>query len=365
MADPVNTPNDAFQHKRQQQDTKKPAQQKTERFNIEALKASLPNFDCQQGDLLRILKVKTANQWLIDANAKPIPKMLFDEFWFEGELCILFSDTNLGKSILAVQIADSISKGAPILGLAMDAQAQQVLVFDFELSEKQFEDRYSRDYQNHYPFNDRLLRVEIDPDSEIPDGASEEELMNKAIENAIIQTQTKVLIVDNITYLRTETEKAKDALPLMKYLKKFRIRYGLSILALAHTPKRDHFKPITNNDLQGSKMLINFCDSAFAIGQSHIEDGLRYLKQIKVRAKQFKYPSDNICVCEIKKPENMVQFEFKGFGYEKEHLKQRSEKELAERKRQAQEMRANGMSNVQIALKFGVTEGAVRKWWNT
>jgi len=32
----------------------------------------------------------------------------------------------------------------------------------------------------------------------------------------------------------------------------------LSILALAHTPKRDQHNPITKNDLQGSKMLITF-----------------------------------------------------------------------------------------------------------
>lgn len=46
--------------------------------------------------------VKTANQWIEDSKGKQIPRMLFDKFWFEGELCFLFADTNLGKSILAV-----------------------------------------------------------------------------------------------------------------------------------------------------------------------------------------------------------------------------------------------------------------------
>ena len=57
---------------------------------------------------------KTANEWIEEAKNKPAPKMLFSEFWHEGELCILFSDTNLGKTILAVQIADSIASGKPI-----------------------------------------------------------------------------------------------------------------------------------------------------------------------------------------------------------------------------------------------------------
>src|SRR5574344_609494 len=90
-----------------------------------------------------LFKVMTANEWLELAKKSPIPEMLFGEFWHEGEICILFSDSNLGKSILAVQIADSISKGEQIPGFRMEAPKQKVLYFDFELSPKQFEVRYS------------------------------------------------------------------------------------------------------------------------------------------------------------------------------------------------------------------------------
>ena len=71
-----------------------------------------------------------------------------------------------------------------------------------------------------------------------------EEFLNESIEQSIILHDAKVLIIDNLTYLKTETEKAKDALPLMKELKALKNKYGLSILALAHTPKRDLSKPI-------------------------------------------------------------------------------------------------------------------------
>ncbi len=68
-----------------------------------------------------LLKIRTGNQCIIDAKNKPEPKMLFSEFWHEGELSICFADTNLGKSILAVQIANSISKGIPINGFNLYA----------------------------------------------------------------------------------------------------------------------------------------------------------------------------------------------------------------------------------------------------
>ena len=277
-----------------------------------------------------LFKVKTANKWLDQAKTRPIPRMLFGEFWFEGELCILFADTNLGKSILAVQIANSITKGEYIAGFRLETSAQDAIYFDFELSDKQFENRYSVSFQNHYQFDDKFDRVEINPDSEIPQNQSFEEYLNESLEKVIVETGAKILLIDNITYLRSETEKAKDALPLMKHLKALKSKYGLSILALAHTPKRDLSKPITRNDLQGSKMLINFCDSSFSIGESSIDKKIRYLKQIKSRNTEVIYDADNVCVCQIDKPYNFLQFEFLNFGTEREHLKQQTEKEKSE-----------------------------------
>ena len=205
-----------------------------------------------------LFKVKSANKWIEQARARLIPKMLFGEFWFENELCILFADTNLGKSILAVQIGNSISKGECIPGFKFEAQQQPILYFDFELSDKQFENRYSIEYNQHYIFDNDFIRVEIDPDANIPDGDTFENYLNISLERSIIETSSKILIIDNLTYLKNETEKSRDALPLMKYLKALKSKYDLSILVLAHTPKRDLSKPISRNDLAGSKMLINF-----------------------------------------------------------------------------------------------------------
>ena len=79
-----------------------------------------------------LFTVKTASRWIEQAKTRPIPQMLFGELWFEGELCILFADTNLGKSILAVQIGNSISKGEQIGGFILETPKQSILYFDFE-----------------------------------------------------------------------------------------------------------------------------------------------------------------------------------------------------------------------------------------
>lgn len=277
-----------------------------------------------------LFTVKTASRWIEQAKTRPIPKMLFGKFWFEGEICILFADTNLGKSILAVQIGNSISRGEQIHGFLLEAEKQPVLYCDFELSDKQFENRYSINFEQHYSFDENFFRVEINPDATIPETQTFEDYLNHSLERSITETGAKILIIDNLTYLKNETEKAKDALPLMKHLKALKNKYGLSILALAHTPKRDLSKPITRNDLQGSKMLINFCDSSFSIGESSNDKNTRYIKQIKARNTEIIYDTENVCICHIEKPYNFLQFEFLNYGTEREHLKQISESEKSE-----------------------------------
>ena len=309
-----------------------------------------------------LLKAMPANQWIELAKIRPIPRMIFGEFWYEGELCILFADTNLGKSILAVQIGNSISRREQIEGFRLEADKQPILYCDFELSDKQFENRYSVNYDAHYTFDDNFIRVEIDPNAIIPDTLSFEEYLYVSLERTINETRAKILIIDNLTYLKNETEKAKDALPLMKHLKALKTKFGLSILALAHTPKRDLSKPITRNDLQGSKMLINFCDSCFTIGESQKDTNIRYLKQIKVRQKEFIYDNENVCVCQIEKPHNFLKFGLINFSSEREHLKEISEKDKEHKILEVKELSKECKTQRQISNILGISLGMVNKY---
>lgn len=325
--------------------------------------------EINRDDFQSLFKIQTAEKWIKEAQTRPAPKMLFGEFWFEGELSILFADTNVGKSILAVQIADAISRGKSIRDLTLEIGPQKVIYFDFELSEKQFEARYSErrpnaDYfENPFPFHKNLLRAEINPEANIDHGFVDfETYLHFSLESAINTHSARILVIDNLTYLKNETERARDALPLMKYLKNLKAKYGLSILALAHTPKRDHAKPITRNDLQGSKMLINFCDSCFAIGESVKEQGLRYLKQIKVRNAEMKFGSENVCLCQIEKSSNFLHFEFGGYGSEREHLKDLPDGDREALIAKVKDLSTEGKKQREIARQLDISVGTVNKY---
>lgn len=311
----------------------------------------------------KLLTIFQANTWMQRAKDKKLPSMLFDVFWHEDELCILFADTNLGKSILAVQIADSISKGIAIKGFRLNAAAQQVLYLDFELSEKQFENRYSINYEQSYDFHPNFLRAELNPEADIIDRSkSFEDYLIESIEEYVKSSGVKVLIIDNLTYLGSDNEKAKDALPLMKRLQSLKKQYGLSILVLAHTPKRDPSKPITVNDVQGSKMLMNFCDSAFAIGRSTTDEKLRYIKQIKQRNTEQVYGDDNVCLCQIVKPSNFLQFELISLTKEWEHLRQPSADDREVLIQEVKKLSQQGMSQRDIAQKMCISVGSVNNY---
>ncbi|WP_147676572.1 AAA family ATPase [Algibacter pacificus] len=308
------------------------------------------------------LIVKTANQWIDEAKNRPIPNMLFSQFWHENELCILYADTNIGKSILAVQIADSLSRGVAIPGFINECPPKIVLYLDFELSDKQFENRYSDNYQNHYYFETKFLRAEINAEADIPkEYHGIEDFLTKSLESKILENKADVVIIDNLTFLKSDNERAKDALVLMKLLKQLTKKSNVSILVLAHTPKRDASKPITKNDLAGSKMLMNFCDSSFAIGGSALSPSLRYLLQVKQRNTEHVFHNENVIVCELKKEYNFLSFGFVEYGSEKEHLKQSVYNDVSERDELMKDLISQGMSNVKIGEELGLSEGAIRK----
>jgi hypothetical protein len=94
-------------------------------------------------DCRRMFTIENGNRWLELARREPEAKMLFGELWHQGELCMLFADTNIGKSVLAVQLGESIARGQSIAPFTCQAPPARVLYIDFELSQSQFGLRYS------------------------------------------------------------------------------------------------------------------------------------------------------------------------------------------------------------------------------
>jgi len=312
-------------------------------------------------DSHRLFTIEKGNRWMELARREPEAKMLFGELWHQGELCMLFADTNIGKSVLAVQLAEGIARGQSIGPLTCQAPPARVLYIDFELTQRQFGLRYSKGDEDHQ-FSDNFYRAQYNFIPDPPPNVDENELLIAAIEYKVQLAKATVLIIDNITCLRGGTENSAVALSLMKSLKALKTDHNLSILVLAHTPKRHNpTQPISADDLHGSKLLINFADSAFAIGKSTLETDLCYLKQIKQRNTRQRYGADNVCLCRIQKPGAFLHFQFEGHSAEHHHLLTRAAAERRQLANKIATLAATGLSQRDISQRLDMSLTTVNR----
>jgi len=294
---------------------------------------------------------RTANQCLHDAKSQQIPRKLYESLFFENELTILVADTGVGKSVFATQIANEISVN------------EKVLYLDLELSDKQFQGRYSENYQNEFVFNENLYRVSFKRGFEMPKGVSYENYFIESLKNLVEKTEAKIVIIDNMTRLITgDTDQAKSAKPLMDNLNDLKFDLNLSMLLLEHTKKVDTSRPIQLNDLQGSKMKANFADAVFTIGRSAKDKNLRYVKQLKVRSCEAEFDSENVIVYEIVKEKSFLGFRFVEYGSETNHLQQPNENDKEARICTVKELHSQGKTQRQIATELGISLGTVNKY---
>ena len=270
---------------------------------IEEIKSEMERSENKANDN-GLLNIKMANTWVKEAKSRPNPHTWFHGLIVANENTVIFAASNVGKSILAVQIAEEIAK------------EEKVLYLDLELSDKQFQMRYTMGDAVHN-FPDNFLRAEINP----------ENLLNVDLENGIIDsiekaimTGVKVVIIDNITFACMNAERAEVAGEFMKKVIFLKQKYQLTVVAIAHTPKQYCRKPIDQYDLAGSSKLIKLFDAGIAMGCSVKGQDLRYIKQVKTRSGPKLYGEDNVAVCELTTEDGWLHFKFLGCGTEREHL---------------------------------------------
>lgn len=293
------------------------------------------------------LRVKTGSQWAIDASRRPDPVSMWKELWNQGEVCCLFANSGSGKSIYAVQIGQAI------------ARKEKVIYFDFELTDKQFQLRYTNPTTkqvHHFP--DNFYRSEVD--LQYYQGDNFEYDIIKSIEEMAIALGATTIIVDNLTWLCNDNEKGGSASRLMQNLVALKKEHGWSILVIAHTPKITEIRPLTDNDLAGSKRLFNFFDSVFAIGKSHINPGHRYIKQLKARATEIIYDESNVILCEITRDDDFTQFHEIGYTTERDQLKSPYAADEGESKADAaKRLKAEGYSINDIAEHLSLSTKSI------
>lgn len=340
-------------------------------FENTILKATIPKETTAKEEVNKfnlVPSIRTSSQRMQDAKNQPEIKQLCSMIWQTNELHLLFADTGIGKSILAVAMSDAISKGNNTMMLTNENEPFTVLYYDFELSDRQFRKRYSNENGEEHHFSEKFYIDNIDFISltNVNPKAEFNDLLFQKITYDIQQVSARVLVIDNLTFLNLQsTQDTQIAMEVMRKLNELKKEFDLSILVLAHTPKRDPTSPLTINHLAGSKHLSNFADSISAIGKSIQGSNIRYWKQIKPsRSGEMLYDTENVITCEIIKDDKILTFDFISFSSEYEHLTAVKENQTNEKKIIAKELYSNGKSLREIAQELCIGKSTIQRWIN-
>jgi hypothetical protein len=243
------------------------------------------------------------------------PGDLFGPLWREGELAVLAAETGVGKSILATQIAASIAKGQRIepfrspgsppyeggvdaalrgrRGGSLRSRGRPVLYIDLERSTNQFRERYSirspKGRLRRHTFGPNFIYVPIRDFGEPPPAFKRDldKYLLHSIRWAIGETDARVIVIDNISYLASARG---GPARLMKTLKLWTMHGGLSILAITHCKQKVSIQKsvVSNRTFRTPHSAFRICDAIsqnadtiFAIGRSTMSREVRYIKHLK------------------------------------------------------------------------------------
>ena len=296
-----------------------------------------------------IFEYTTLNEIVEDGMKAEKREFLYKNLWIEKELTVFFGTANVGKSMIAVQIAEEIAK-----------RGKKVMYFDYELSEQQLSDRYeTEDGKGHYVFSENLLRPNLDMDKYSFSYKERLEKLFRRMEEAT-NLGIKIFIVDNITYLNPNLQKGNEAAKFIINFKSKMEMLGVSVLLLGHSPKVKDNAILTLDKLSGSKNLSNFIDSCFAVGKVEGERKV-YLKQLKARSCAISMDENHVLVGTLtKRKDGFIEFVEEGYAVEKELLK--GKPDITPQKEQAYKLYKEGNSYRKISKMIGVSDKTVKSW---
>jgi hypothetical protein len=233
------------------------------------------NFNKDTEELHELLQpIEDVNRTCNDFSNVEKPEALIDGFIYKGEKNLLFSPSNSGKTIYALQIAIETAKKYPKC---------KVIYFNQEMSESQVNKRLFPDNVNvpsyYYPSN--LILKPKQKDSN---------MFTKSLLSSIEQCNGDVFVIlDNITQLCPK-QQSNDATNLVNDLdiisrnSKLKKNISVTSLIVAHTVK-GHSELLSENDFKGKSTIYDLVDAAFAIGTTR--DKNKYIVKLKQRNEKF------------------------------------------------------------------------------
>ena len=210
---------------------------------------------------------------------------LWHGLWYQGEMACLFGEPNVGKTILAMQIANELNK-----------RGLKTLYFDFENAAHQFKSRYKTDKFDYSSGDADFIVKPLNPNNSTAPLDSRSIL--DYIKKDFLTERAPVIIIDDITHLIGSGDQA-DVRFVLNTLRSWTQLFLVSILVLAHSRRRKPSSLTTIESLAGSFEYSYAFDSIFSLTRANRYNELynntsHYIKQHKNRMGPVIYHDLNV-----------------------------------------------------------------------
>lgn len=233
------------------------------------------------------------------------PHQLFNDLWHEGEIAVLAGDVSVGKSILAVQIAESLARAHR---RPDRIPPKRVIYLDFQHTTDQFWQRYSAPRENSkgrvpYQFSSNFTRIGTHAllDEAFDPAAPLDARCRTIISDAIAEHDADVVIIDNFNYMLvrgTGVDAHHRAMTTFRYWSEYH-RRPISFLVTVSLRRSRRRGPLDLGGLAGPARIAELADTVFALGSTTLGDSFRYLKHIKSRSGPVTLNADNTAVLRL------------------------------------------------------------------
>ncbi len=294
--------------------------------------------------------LRTAHDRIISGIETGQPQMLFDTFWREGELALLFGEAGAGKSLLAMQLARTLAVGGDIPWFVMEAAAGKTLYVDLSMSDRQFASLNSYRGRNGkarvWPVSQRLYCDRPEDDS----------VLVEWLERQISREKLKYVIIDDLGSIMRTCDGTRETMSVMRGLRRICSRSGVSILVVMQSEASKGNAGFSERDLGRQRSLCRLADSVFAIGRHPSRSGYVCLAQTRSRSSSVKWTVHNSIPAKITESQGCVVLRF--------------EMDISEEERNLIKAvnghRRKGLSYREIAIKLKISKSRAhrlgRRW---
>ncbi len=290
------------------------------------------------------ISVDSFNDFVAEGKRLETPVELIPHVIVAHETTILFGDTGLGKSTLAMQMACEVA-----------GQGKRVLYVNFELSQQQWAMRYPTKV---FPATLFISNIDYSKMHDVTD----QSMILDEIQRISLEKDIEVVVIDNLTNLCINSKEGSEAGNIMLKLLSLRMVHNWTMIILAHVPKRKPGDPLTLNDLAGSKIVSNLADNVVGVNKSKKDKNMRYLIQLKFRSFPIELDYKNVQELTMTTANGWLHFEYGGYDEERAHLpRSRDEKAELERDIVRELKEPNGLSYRDIADKLDTSISTISR----